>query len=288
MSGSAYWNIEGDKRKLKICQEAGARMAPAIGGSVKVRDDGDEVHVTGQYGQHKVRVVIWVTFANMRFQVKPHQELDDEKFDGLSFEYNQEAAENAGEQLDRDEWDDDDDAKLFLSKTVYMEGGKGELRQMKTWYDQLPPQVMQQLVQVMEGTKKDATNFRLDNEEIDFYYNNSDITLSKTADQRIAQIFHLLTSIMTSAEQLWGPGGAQPGAQPQAAQPPAAPAPAGPPPGAPPGAPALQPGSQVLVAWSDGNRYPATVVQAAPDQYLCAFPNGQQQWIGSQFVAPAS
>lgn len=47
------------------------------------------------------------------------------------------------------------------------------------------------------------------------------------------------------------------------------------------------PGTPVMVQWSDGNRYPATVVQAQGGQYLCAMQGGQQQWIQSQYVSPA-
>lgn len=45
------------------------------------------------------------------------------------------------------------------------------------------------------------------------------------------------------------------------------------------------PGSMVLVQWSDGNRYPGTVLQTAGSQLLVAFPNGQQQWIDQQFIS---
>lgn len=48
---------------------------------------------------------------------------------------------------------------------------------------------------------------------------------------------------------------------------------------APPG-----PGSQVMVLWSDGQKYPATVAQVAQGQYLVTMQNGQQHWVGAQFV----
>jgi hypothetical protein len=38
-------------------------------------------------------------------------------------------------------------------------------------------------------------------------------------------------------------------------------------------------GSEVLVQWSDGNRYPGTVAQASGDRCLVVFPNGTQDWI---------
>jgi len=45
------------------------------------------------------------------------------------------------------------------------------------------------------------------------------------------------------------------------------------------------PGAMVLVHWSDGNRYPGTVLQAANGQLLVAFPNGAQQWVDTKYVS---
>jgi hypothetical protein len=50
---------------------------------------------------------------------------------------------------------------------------------------------------------------------------------------------------------------------------------------------ALGPGSRVLVAAPDGQRYPATIVQIQQGQYLCAMPNGQSYWFAMQQVTPA-
>ncbi len=47
------------------------------------------------------------------------------------------------------------------------------------------------------------------------------------------------------------------------------------------------PGSRVLVAAQDGNRYPATIAQAANGQYLCTMPDGQSYWFPMQSVAAA-
>lgn len=46
-------------------------------------------------------------------------------------------------------------------------------------------------------------------------------------------------------------------------------------------------GSRVKVAWSDGNHYPASVMQAAPNQYLVQFDNGSQQWVPASAVSKA-
>jgi hypothetical protein len=47
----------------------------------------------------------------------------------------------------------------------------------------------------------------------------------------------------------------------------------------------LQVGQQVMVAPGDGQRYPATIVQAANGQYMCQMPNGQPYWFPAQQVS---
>jgi hypothetical protein len=46
-------------------------------------------------------------------------------------------------------------------------------------------------------------------------------------------------------------------------------------------------GRQVLVAWSDGNKYPATIMQVAAGQAQIAFPNGQSMWVEDKYLTPA-
>jgi hypothetical protein len=38
------------------------------------------------------------------------------------------------------------------------------------------------------------------------------------------------------------------------------------------------------VQWSDGNRYPATVLCSNAGQVQVAFPDGRQVWVPSQYV----
>jgi len=45
-------------------------------------------------------------------------------------------------------------------------------------------------------------------------------------------------------------------------------------------------GSQVLVQWSDGNRYPGTVTMMQNGQVQVAFPDGRQIWVPQQYVSP--
>lgn len=44
-------------------------------------------------------------------------------------------------------------------------------------------------------------------------------------------------------------------------------------------------GTPVLVLWSDGQRYPATITQLGGGQYHCAFPDGRQVWVPSHAVS---
>jgi hypothetical protein len=45
------------------------------------------------------------------------------------------------------------------------------------------------------------------------------------------------------------------------------------------------PGALVLVHWSDGNRYPGTVLQVSGTKLLVSFPNGQQHWVDMKYVS---
>ncbi|MBL0216812.1 MAG: hypothetical protein IPQ07_23400 [Myxococcales bacterium] len=47
----------------------------------------------------------------------------------------------------------------------------------------------------------------------------------------------------------------------------------------------LQVGMAVMVSPGDGQRYPATIVQANAGQYLCQMPNGQPYWFSAQQVS---
>ena len=53
------------------------------------------------------------------------------------------------------------------------------------------------------------------------------------------------------------------------------------------GGSALIVGRAVLVQWSDGNRYPGTIMQVTATHAQVVFPNGQGQWIETRFLTPA-
>jgi hypothetical protein len=50
---------------------------------------------------------------------------------------------------------------------------------------------------------------------------------------------------------------------------------------------AFQPGDGVLVAWSDGQRYAASLRAVEGAQLLVAFPNGSEHWVAREHVSRA-
>ncbi len=46
-------------------------------------------------------------------------------------------------------------------------------------------------------------------------------------------------------------------------------------------------GSQVLVQWSDGNKYPATIVQSSGDQSQITLADGRQLWCKTEYLSKA-
>jgi hypothetical protein len=46
-------------------------------------------------------------------------------------------------------------------------------------------------------------------------------------------------------------------------------------------------GRGVLVQWSDGNRYPGTIMQVTATHAQVVFQNGQSQWIETRYLTPA-
>jgi len=53
------------------------------------------------------------------------------------------------------------------------------------------------------------------------------------------------------------------------------------------GGSALIVGRKVLVQWSDGNRYPATIRQVSATHHEVIFPDGRAMWIEARFLTPA-
>ncbi len=137
--------------QLPIAQQGANLMAPVIGGTVKSRDEGDELHITGQYQGRGVRLRIRVCFGTTSIEMKAARDFDLEE--DLYLKYDEEAVQHAHESETRDEWDEDDNAeqKLFYSAHVFFEGDPDELRARKTAFERLPQDLRNELVQLLES-----------------------------------------------------------------------------------------------------------------------------------------
>jgi hypothetical protein len=53
------------------------------------------------------------------------------------------------------------------------------------------------------------------------------------------------------------------------------------------GGSALIMGRKVMVRWSDGNQYPATIMNVGNNQAMVVFPDGRSMWVENQYLTPA-
>ena len=44
-------------------------------------------------------------------------------------------------------------------------------------------------------------------------------------------------------------------------------------------------GADVAVEWSDGNKYPGKLLEAAAGRYRVGFPDGQEHWVDARYVS---
>jgi hypothetical protein len=109
--------------------------------------------------------------------------------------------------------------------------------------------------------------------------------LAAVAPARPVPVSPMASSVMRSPGDPVQPATPVPWNQPPAPGLGQTPAPHSPSPSPPP---TYAPGTMVLVHWSNGNRYPGTVMQAVGAQVLVAFPDGQQHWVDVRYVSGGS
>ncbi|MBI4700529.1 MAG: hypothetical protein HY744_05080 [Deltaproteobacteria bacterium] len=296
MAPQAFFFEHDDAKKIARCQECAGRMAPVIGGSIKVRDEGYEVHVTGYFQGRPVRLKIWVTFGCLSLEMKTSRKIELPAH--FYLHYDQQAPAHAAEMQVRDAWDEHDraDQKYFVSPQsaphLVFEDDPEDLRKLKVLYERLPPDLTMAVVGLLERDADPGGHLMAAGDTVTLRL-SSKVTLSEQAGMLVGQYLDLLHRLTTAMETVWGAvaeqGSWQQQEQPVAAPPPAAfqapaPAPAFP---APAAAGPLAPGTAVTVQWPDGSRYPAQVVQCAGGNYLCAFAGGQQQWVAASQVTGA-
>jgi hypothetical protein len=194
-----YFHMDDDQRK-PIAQDSAMRMAPVIGGQLKWRDDGDELHVTGYFNGRPVRLKIWVTFGTMYIELKATRRLDTDA--SFHIRVDPEAAQHAGESMGRDEWDDSDrsEQRLFLSPTVFFEGDPCELGQLNNLMQRLPPPAQAALVQTLSTF--DRGHFMVSGDTLTLYC-PAWVALGPQAPQYVAYYLGLLFSLSNDMDVAW-------------------------------------------------------------------------------------
>ena len=139
-----------EKQKSNVMKVANG-LVPVMNGTVKERDGGEEVHVTGEYGGFPARVILNVTFGGAKFELKTDQACP--LFILMHDEKGREAY--AGDNANKDGWDDDDDdeQKVFVSEHVYFEGDDEELVEMKAFWERFPAEAKPKLIEKIEESK---------------------------------------------------------------------------------------------------------------------------------------
>ncbi len=194
-----YFFMDEEQQKPLLTQCA-QRLAPAIGGQLKWRGDGDELHVTGMFQGRPVRVVLSVAFGSATIEVKMPAPMNLDQC--LFISVDPEAQKSAGESLDRDEWDDDDGTsqKLFLAPTVYLEGEPGELQTMHGMLGRLSQQGQGALLNVLRTFKRGS--FMADGQSVKLDCPAS-VTLDPNVAQHVAYHANMLTLLSNEMAQVW-------------------------------------------------------------------------------------
>jgi len=199
-SPGGYWDMDSDRR-LPVALKCGESMAPAIGGTIKTREDGDEVHVTGEIEGRRVRVIIEVSFGAARLEVKASRRLDLRV--PYHIQYDSNAPAHAHESATRDEWDDDDDSdqRLYLSAHTYFQGAPGVLRHLLEKHEALPEDLRAAVIDTLEG-HGDVGYFQVVDDTAALQVPNT-ITLRRDSAERIVPLFSLLAKLTTAMEMRW-------------------------------------------------------------------------------------
>jgi hypothetical protein len=134
-------------KKSNVMKVAG-ELQPILGGNVKEREGGDEVHVTGEYAGLPVRVVFDVNFGGVTVEAKTQKELTH-----MFINYDPEGrAAYSGDTQNADEWDDENsEIKVFVSEHLYYEGDTEELARWKEIWEGIPEAVRNQIVGALEA-----------------------------------------------------------------------------------------------------------------------------------------
>jgi hypothetical protein len=119
--------------------------------TLKLRDDGDEIHVTGAYRGRAARVVFGIDFGKVTTEIKLLAQ------DRTSFRLahdNTSAEVYAASLQHRDQWDDDEpELKNYVARYVSYEGDRGRLAEQQRLWESFAPDLQAALIAMAETWK---------------------------------------------------------------------------------------------------------------------------------------
>lgn len=140
-----------DAQQKKNVMNAANGIVPLMNGTIKERDGGDEVHITGEFAGASTRVKFQKSFAGVTVEMKT-----EGAYPFFMLTYDEDGRAAYGKELEnRDEWDNDDDGelKVFVSDHLYYDGDSQEIAEKKTLWEKIPQDLRDGIVSKLEERK---------------------------------------------------------------------------------------------------------------------------------------
>jgi len=156
---AGFWDWD-DDRKRTVGFEFVADVAGSFeNAKVKEMTDEDDVEVRGRIKDIPIRVKYELDMGWVTLEMKCQSPFDD-----LQLEWDPEKVPVHGGNAD-DDWDDDDELRVFAGKGVFVEGDKDSVQQTFDALGALPAELSTEIVQAMQQRK--LARFYVFSESID-------------------------------------------------------------------------------------------------------------------------
>lgn len=198
MTPDQYFFLD-EEQQRPIIMQCAQRLVPVIGGQIKVRDEGSELHVTGYFNGRAARMVISVSFGSVALEVKmPSIDLENSFY----IQVDPDAKAHAAESLTRDEWDDEDgtEQKLFLGPHVFFSGEPSELSWANGMLRKLSQEGQGALIQTLNTFNRGHFMANSDSLTLDC---PASITLAPNSPQMVGYYLNLLFMLSNEMDKVW-------------------------------------------------------------------------------------
>lgn len=198
MTPDQYFFMD-EEQQRPIIMQCAQRLAPVIGGQIKVRDEGSELHVTGYFNGRPARMVVSVSFGSVALELKMNPvELENSFY----IQVDPDAKAHAAESLTRDEWDDEDgtEQKLFLGPHVFFAGEPSELSWANGMLRKLSQEGQGALLQTLNTFNRGHFMANSDALSLDC---PASITLAPNSAQMVAYYLNLMFMLSNEMDKVW-------------------------------------------------------------------------------------